>query len=207
MKTILFQGDSITDCDRNREYSESRGNGYATVVAATLGYKYPGEYKFLNRGIGGNRVVDVYARIKNHILNIKPDYMSILVGVNDVWHELEIQNGINTEKYIKIYSMLISEIKEELPDTKIMILEPFVLDGTATHENIEYFRSEVADKAKASKRIAEDFNLSFIPLQKYFDEMVKRAPEGYWSVDGVHPTTMGHGIIASKWIEEFEKIK
>ena len=206
MKTILFQGDSITDCNRDREYSESRGNGYATVVAATLGYKYPGEYKFLNRGIGGNRVVDVYARIKNHILNIKPDYMSILVGVNDVWHELEIQNGINTEKYIKIYSMLISEIKEELPDTKIMILEPFVLDGTATHENIEYFRTEVADKAKASKRIAEDFNLSFIPLQKHFDEMVKRAPEGYWSIDGVHPTTMGHEFIKREWIKVFNTL-
>lgn len=207
MKTILFQGDSITDCSRDYNYPKSRGNGYATVVAATLGYKYPGEYDFINRGIGGNRVVDVYARIKNHILNIKPDYMSILIGANDVWHELEIQNGISTEKFKKIYSMLISEIKEELPDIKIMIMEPFILDGSATHENIDYFRTEIAEKALASKTIAEEFNLSFIPLQEHFNELIKNTPEEYWSIDGVHPTTMGHGVIASKWIEEFEKIK
>lgn len=207
MKRILFQGDSITDCNRNRELDSSLGNGYATVVASNLAVSHPGEYEFLNRGISGNRIVDVYARIKRDIINLKPDYMSLLIGVNDVWHEFELQNGVDTEKFEKIYEMLITEIKEALPDIKIMILEPFVLEGIATAEKLNDFRREVAEKAAVSKKIAEKFALPFIPLQKDFNEALEHAPEGYWSADGVHPTAMGHGIIAKKWIEEFEKIK
>ena len=84
-----------------------------------------------NRGVSGNHVVDLYARIKTDIINLKPDYMSILIGVNDVWHTFDGQeNGVEAEKYFRIYSALIEEIKEALPEIKIMILEPFTLKGT-----------------------------------------------------------------------------
>ena len=125
MKRILFQGDSITDCGRNRENHIYVGDGYPVHVKAQLGYDYPGMYDFQNRAISGNRVVDVYSRIKADIINLRPDYMSLLVGVNDVWHEFDFQNGVSAQKYEKIYSMLIEEVKAELPDIKIMILEPF----------------------------------------------------------------------------------
>ena len=88
MKTILFQGDSITDCGRGNSIS-GFGDGYAMLVTAQLGLDCPGEYTFYNKGIGGNRIVDVYARIKEDIINLKPDYMSLLIGVNDVWHEFD----------------------------------------------------------------------------------------------------------------------
>ena len=115
MKTILFQGDSITDADRNYHDDSKRGLGYPQLVTASLGYDNPGEYSFINRGISGNRIVDVYARIKKDIINLKPDIMSILIGVNDVWHEYNPKhNGVATAKFEKIYSMLIEEIKEEL---------------------------------------------------------------------------------------------
>ena len=96
------------------------------MVAGELGYENPGEYRFLNRGISGNRSVDLYARIKSDIICLKPDVMSILIGVNDVWHELDSGNGVDGDKYFMIYSLLLKEIKEALPLTKIMILEPFV---------------------------------------------------------------------------------
>ena len=81
VKRILFQGDSITDCKRIREDNISMGVGYANMVKAELGYEYPEKYEFINRGIGGNRIVDVYARIKSDIINLQPDYMSLLIGV------------------------------------------------------------------------------------------------------------------------------
>ena len=131
MKRFLFQGDSITDGDRNRNLEDVSsyeiGHSYATITAGTLGLKHPGELEFFNRAISGNRIVDLYARIKKDIINLKPDYLSILIGVNDVWHELEHQNGVSAEKFEKVYSLLIEEIKEELPETKIYILEPYTL--------------------------------------------------------------------------------
>ena len=113
-KIILFQGDSITECGRSIENFSKMGDGYPLLVKAHLGYEYPGKYEFQNRGISGNRIVDVYARIKADITNLKPDYMSILIGVNDVWHELDRQNGVDEEKFEAIYSMLIEEIKQDL---------------------------------------------------------------------------------------------
>ena len=110
MKTILFQGDSITDVDRTRDSDMYLGRGYAMLVEASLGADRPGQFRFLNRGISGNRVVDLYARIKKDMINLKPDYMSILIGINDVWHEYTRQNGVDAEKYEMVYGLLIEEL-------------------------------------------------------------------------------------------------
>lgn len=207
MKTILFQGDSITDADRSRSHDWLLGSGYPTVVAAQLGSAHPGFYNFFNRGISGNRVVDVYARIRKDILNLKPDYMSMLIGVNDVWHEAE-QNGVDAVKFEKIYCMMVEEIKEQLPDIRILILEPFVLRGTATAESYDsFFRPEVELRAAAAGRVAEKYGLTFVPLQKMFDDCAKEADGKLLLADGVHPTSTGHGLIAGKWMEAFEKLK
>lgn len=203
MKTILFQGDSITDVLRNRENDIYKGSGYATLVSARLGLDYPNQYTYINRGISGNRVVDLYARIKADIINLKPDYISILIGVNDVWHEISRQNGVSADKFERVYAMLLEEIFEALPNTKVMLLEPFVLSGTATEENYDAFSSEVGKRAAAVKRVAERFNAAFVPLQCRFDEALKYAPAEYWLFDGVHPTSAGHEIIAREWVKAF----
>lgn len=144
MNTFLLQGDSITDAGRSRENDAARGHGYPTLVAAELMYDYPGQFNIVNRGISGNRVVDLYARIKKDFLNLKPDYLSILIGVNDVWHDYSDEpNGVSDERFRKVYDMLIEEIKAELPEIKIYILEPFVLCGTATEAHWEEFEREV----------------------------------------------------------------
>jgi len=212
-KVILFQGDSITDCGRSRENNAEIGTGYPLLVTAQLGAENPGKYTFYNRGISGNRIVDVYARIKMDIINLKPDYMSLLIGVNDVWHELNgVYNGVSAEKFEKIYDMLISEILEALPNIKIMIMEPFVLEGPSTCATEEYpdrwdqFRTEVPLRAAAAKRIAEKYHLPFVALQDKLDEACKQAESTYWLVDGVHPTAKGHWLIHNEWIKAFQNI-
>ena len=102
MKTFLFQGDSITDADRRREDISHFGYGYPNIVASKYMSENPNGYTFINKGISGNRIVDLYARIKIDLINLKPDYLSILIGINDVWHELSSGNGVDNEKFKKI---------------------------------------------------------------------------------------------------------
>ena len=204
---ILFQGDSITDAGRDRQDHSRLGVGYPRLVEASLGLEAPGEHEFMNRGISGNRIVDLYARIKADIINLKPDLMSILIGVNDVWHELgENPNGVDADKFFKIYSMLIEEVKEALPNIKIMILEPFVLPGCSTVERWDYFSTEVPKRAEMAKKIAEKYSLPFIPLQKGFDELSEKAPYEYWLGDGVHPTAKGHEFIKNQWLKAYNSL-
>ena len=207
MKRILFQGDSITDAGRSKEEDSNRGRGYATLVSASLGFDRPNEFDFINKGISGNRIIDVIARVKSDIISLKPDYMSILIGINDVWHEISYQNGIDTKRFEMYYNMLIEEVKEALPDIRIMILEPFVLKATATEENWNEFRKGAEEKAAAAKRVAEKNNLLFVPLMDKFDEAAKIAPDNYWLGDGVHPTAMGHELIKKEWLKAFEKLE
>ena len=207
MLKFLFQGDSITDADRNRDDENNYGYGYPNLFVAEVGKDFPGEYYFINEGISGNRIVDLYARIKSDIINHQPDYMSILIGVNDVWHEINDKDGVGPVKFEKIYTMLIEEIKEVLPDIKIMILEPFVLPGTGTSYAWDTFRSTLEENAKAAKRIADKFNLKFVPLQDEFDKACEKAEPSYWLRDGVHPTAAGHAIIKDELRKAFDEIR
>ena len=204
---ILFQGDSITDAGRDRANIANLGRGYPHLVEAELGFEYPAEYEFINKGISGNRIVDLYARIKCDIINLKPDLMSILIGVNDVWHDNhENPNGVDAEKFYKIYDMLISEIKEALPNIKIFLFEPFVLEGSATIPYWEAFSTEVPKRAEKVRLIAEKYNLPVISLQDKFDEAAKKAPNEYWLFDGVHPTPKGHELIKKEWLKAFNEM-
>ena len=215
MKTILFYGDSITDARHLKENDDNfAGHGYATMVKGLLGAECPGEYTFLNRGVAGDRVRDLFCRVRRDVLNLKPDYMSILIGVNDVWHELNHQNGNSEARFEQIYGYLLDEILQELPDVRIMLMEPFVLRGWATVPSQEHpepdrwecFRGEVERRAAAAKRVAQRYGLPFVPLQKMFDEACNAAPADYWLFDGVHPTAMGHELIKREWLKAFARM-
>ncbi len=203
MKTFLFQGDSITDAGRDDDNQDNfgLGCGYAFLLASEIERHHKGEVKFVNRGVSGDRITDVYARIKEDIINLKPDYMSILIGVNDVSHELTMGCGVGPRKFKKIYEMLIEEITESLPHIKIIILEPFVLKGSATEKLWEGFNTEVRKLAKVSEEISQEYNLKFVPLQEEFDKASSDGDTRYWSVDGIHPTSAGHQLIK----EELQK--
>ena len=207
MKTILFQGDSITDTLHAEEYICAMGYGYAGYVAARLGLESPNAYRFINRGVGGNRITDLYARIKNDIINIKPDVLSILIGVNDAWHEFLNQNGVSTDKFVKIYKMLLDEVKEALPATMIILMEPFVLKSEGIAEYFEVFQKNVFEKARVVRQIAQEYGLPFVELQSDLDRLVQKAPNEYWLLDGVHPTIYFHQYIADKWIDTYKNVK
>ena len=174
---ILFQGDSITDCRRDRENAgtvndlHGLGAGYAMMVAAELLSGRPGGgLQFLNRGISGNRSVDLYARIKSDFINLHPTLASILIGVNDTWLEQRGGNGVSVPKYERICRALLGEVVE-----------------------VNQRRAVVA-------QLAGEFRATLVPFQSLFDEAVEKAPPDYWALDGVHPTAAGHMLMAKCWL-------
>lgn len=212
-KTILFQGDSITDASRDNHNPHNMGHGYATLVASSLGVDYPGQYDCINRGVSGNRIVDMYARIKWDFINLKPDYASIYIGVNDAWHEIDNQNGVEDEKFVRIYHMFLDEVQAACPGIQLMLISPFVLEGWATcnredqPDRLERFVTDVAAKAEVVKRVAKDYNLPLIELQPIFDAACQQAPASHWSGDGVHPTPAGHELIKRAWLDAFAALQ
>jgi lysophospholipase L1-like esterase len=200
--TVLFQGDSITDCGRNREIIEpnlAMGEGYAMLTASKLLAAYPEkEIKCYNRGISGNRVVDLYARWKIDALNLKPDVISILIGVNDTWHEFGSNNGVEVPRYARVYHELLSWTKEALPDVKLILCEPFVLTFGAVGED---WVPEINERREVVRKLAKEFDTVFIPFQSIFDKAVKKAAPEYWLRDGVHPAYAGHELMSQAWLD------
>lgn len=203
MKTFVFQGDSITDAGRNRENDDYRGNGYPTLVAGRIGMDRPGEIRFLNRGVSGDRIVDINSRIKRDLINLAPDYVSILIGINDVWHEVGGRNGVDNEKFYRTYCEILEEVQRMCPGVKIFILEPFVLKAAATEGAWNVFDRETRMRAASAKKAAEAFGCVFVPLQEKFDAACELAEPSYWLHDGVHPTAMGHELIARELTAAF----
>ncbi len=203
---ILFYGDSITDAGRDRGNDLSvvgLGGGYVRDVAAQL-LDGSGKDTVINRGISGNRVVDLYARIKLDCWNLEPDVLSILIGVNDVWHEVDGGNGVDVDRFEKVYRMMIEDTKRRLPDVKMILCEPFFLRGSATEEKYEGFK-QVYDYAKIVKKIAEEYGLYFLPLQDKFTAMEASGCGTNYLRDGVHPAIPGAKLIADEWVKLFRE--
>ena len=165
---IVFFGDSITDGQRNREeqeYNARYGSGFVIQVVSRLFRKDPKKYEILNRGIGGDRIVDMIARIKKDVWNEQPDVVSILEGINDISHEVYLQNGVDVVRWEKLYRMMLADTKERLPNTKLIICEPFALcESRKTDDVLKY--------AQETQKIAQEFNLPFVALQDKMDKAV-----------------------------------
>ena len=211
---IVFFGDSITDMGRNREHNKttdiwSYGSGYPIFVASDLYKIDPNKYEVINRGISGNRIVDLYARIKSDVWNLQPDVLSILIGVNDVWHEINWKNGVEIERFEKTYRNLIEDTLKALPNIKVVLCEPFVLKGKAT-ENTEDIPDKyerflaVYEYAKVVKKLAKEYNLYFLPLQEKFVERAEIYGVEPFLYDGVHPMIAGATLIADEWLKLFK---
>lgn len=210
---ILFFGDSITDAGRDYDAASklgALGRGFVRVIADRLQGVEPEKYEIINRGIGGNRIVDLYARIKCDAWNLQPDVLSILVGVNDVWHEISRQNGVEIDRFENVYRMLLADTKKALPNTKLILCEPFVLKGGSTEDTEEkpdrYERfCQVYQYAKVVKKLAEEFDIPFLPLQEKFNEAAAKTKAEYYLPDGVHPHIAGATIIADEWVKLFKE--
>ena len=202
--TILFQGDSITDCGRmtcgGAGYNNGGlGPGYPCLIAGRLLCDHPEvEWNIINRGISGNRVVDLYARWKIDGINLAPDVVSILIGVNDTWHEAGNQNGIEVPRYERIYRELLAWMREKLPQVKFVLMDPFVCPDVQGRS--EFF-PEIRQRQAVVARLAKEFGAVHLPLQDIFNDAFQRAPQAHWSADGVHPTMAGHQLITDAWLK------
>ena len=201
---ILFQGDSITDSGRNKEDSSfnnarALGSGYPMLVGATLLEKYASlDLKIFNKGISGNKVYQLAERWDKDCLEIKPDILSILIGVNDIWHKLNGEYNGTVEIYRNDYIALLERTKKALPDIKLIICEPFAVPGVKAVDDKWY--PEFYGYQKAALEIAAQFGATFVPYQKIYDEAQKQAPGAYWTGDGVHPTLAGAQLMAHAWM-------
>lgn len=208
INTILFQGDSITDVGRAREENLplgiGMGTGYPQLATARLITDSPERpWVIYNKGISGNRVVDLYSRWKMDALNLKPDLISILIGINDTWHEFNKQNGVEVPRYEKMYRELLSWTKEVLPEVKLVLMEPFCFCFGAVAPE---WLPEVEERRKVVKKLAEEFDAVFIPCQQILDKALEKAPQEFWLRDGVHPTLAGHQLLADAWIEATKEL-
>lgn len=214
MKIVLF-GDSITDMGRDRQFNTpnyvgSYGCGYPIFITGSLHSVNPHKHQIYNRGISGNRIVDLYARIKSDVWNLRPNLLSILIGVNDIWHELDFNNGVDVIRFEKVYRMLIEDTLKELPNLKIILCEPFILEGSATNNTAEIpnkfeIFSQIYDYAKVVKKLAEEYDLYFLPLQEVFTQKAKEVGAEALLDDGVHPTVAGANVIANEWLKLFKE--
>jgi len=201
---ILFQGDSITDSGRNREdnsYNNARalGSGYPMLAGAELLEKHASlNLKVFNKGISGNKVYQLAERCDADCLNLKPDILSILIGVNDIWHKLNGQYNGTVEIYRNDYIALLERTRKALPNVKLIICEPFAVPGVKAVDDRWY--PEFYGYQKAARDIAAQFGATFIPYQKIYDEAQKQAPGSYWTGDGVHPTLAGAQLMAQAWL-------
>lgn len=201
---ILFQGDSITDAGRNKEdnsFNNPRalGTGYALLTAAELLTDYPGlNLRIYNKGISGNKVYQLAERWDKDCLEIKPDILSILIGVNDFWHKLNGQYNGTPEIYRNDFIALLERTKKAHPDVKLVICEPFAVSGVKAVD--EKWFPEFYEYQKSAREIADKFGAAFIPFQKVYEEAQKKAPGSYWTGDGVHASLAGAAIMAEAWM-------
>lgn len=202
---ILFQGDSITDAGRDRKTQGNAndgrmlGRGYPHAIAGGLLADHPAlDLKIYNRGISGNKVPDLDARWQEDCLDLKPAILSILIGVNDIWHKLNGRYDGTPEIYRDGYLALLERTKEALPDVTLVICEPFVLRCGAVLKG-DWF-PEFETRRAFAEEVAREAGTIWVPFQQKFDEAVAAGtkPE-YWARDGVHPSVAGHALMAKTW--------
>ena len=206
---LLFFGDSLTDMyknyDRSIDIATSYGTGFVFDIAAHLMYERPGYYQIVNQGIGGNKVTNLYERYEKDVIEENPDVVTILIGINDIWHEIATGNGTPFEEFSSIYLKMVEDMKAKLPKAKIILMEPFFTVGDATNGALDRFE-EVYRYAKEVKRIAELTNVVFVPLQEDFTNIIKDGGANQILFDGIHTNPGGAHLIALKWLEVFKSL-
>ena len=205
---ILFQGDSITDAgrDRNKEMPNNNrafGTGYAYLAGAKILNDLPDlKLSIYNRGISGNKVFQLAERWQKDCLDLKPNLLSILIGVNDYWHQRNGKYDGTAEIYKNDLIKLIQQTKENIPGVKLIICQPFIVRGTSAVDAswIEPFK-EYQD---AAKQISDQFSATWVSFQKVFDKAIEVAPPIYWTPDGVHPSMAGCQLMAEAWLRAIQ---
>jgi len=200
---ILFQGDSITDMNRGRTADPNHilGHSYVFIVAAKCGSTYPNrKLTFINRGISGNTVADLTKRWERDTLALKPDILSILIGVNDLGH------GVSAEQYEESYDKLLADTMTALPNVRLILGEPFGLPSGKHKDDWDRYSKELAKRRAIVEKLAAKYHAPVARYQKVFDDACAKAPADYWIWDGVHPTYSGHQLMADEWMRALNEL-
>lgn len=207
---ILFQGDSITDGNRGRnsDLNHVMGHGYAFSIASRVGADYPEKrYKFINRGISAHKIIDLKARWQADTIDLKPDIMSLLIGVNDSASVVtDWKPKVSVKKFEETYNLLLEQTLLANPNVLFVLGEPFIAKGSRTIDNWDAYLTDIKQRQEVVRKLAENYNAVFVPYQSVFDAAFDKAPVEYWIWDGVHPTVSGHELMAREWLKQVEKI-
>lgn len=207
--TVLFQGDSITDSGRNREIrgashdQAALGKGYAWLAAASMLSKSADRRLSIhNRGVSGNKVHQLDARWDVDCIDLRPDVLSILIGVNDVWHTRNGKYDGSVELFEQGYNALLTRTVRALPEVRLVVCEPFVLLCGAVDES---WQPEMTAYRAAARRVADAHRAAWVPFHSMFEQASKLAPPETWAKDGVHPTEAGSALMAQEWLRVVDR--
>ncbi len=202
---VLFQGDSITDCGRDREDDKSLGTGYASKLAGVYDNLFPGhKVNFINRGVSGDRTCDLVRRYNKDFKEVQPDFISILIGINDVWRKYDSNDPTSIGQFEQNYRTVLEAIKREIPKARIMILEPFLVH---TMEERTAWRVDLDPVIGVTRKLAHEYADYYLPLDGILNcYRNKGYSDAQLAEDCVHPSPQGHGIIAYEYMKLLEII-
>lgn len=208
--TVLFQGDSITDGKRGRTTDPNHimGHGYAFSIASRWGADFPAtDLVFYNRGISGNRVSQLQARWQTDCLDLRPNLLSILIGINDAAQLIE-KPSIEPEDFQAFedsYRDILEQMHRQDPQTLIVLCLPFLTPVGKVKEKWDVYQLTVAKLSSRVRKLAAEFDTVIVDFQMVFEEARKKAPDSYWIWDGIHPTVPGHELMAREWIKQVSR--
>lgn len=203
-ETILLIGDSVTDAGRARPIGEGRvegwGNGYPMMVGSSLGAMYPElKLRVLNMGTSGNTVRDLAARWQEDVLNLKPDWVSICIGINDVWRQFDcpLRHDLHVlpEEYERTYRSL---LEKTLPHVKgMLLLSPYFMEPNLK----DPMRVRMDEYTAIVKALAKEYGTLFVDMQAEFDSLFTHTHPMSIAWDRIHPNNVGHMLMAKAYLK------
>ncbi|MDP6490768.1 MAG: SGNH/GDSL hydrolase family protein [Kiritimatiellia bacterium] len=201
--TVLFQGDSITDAGRGAMDPEDLGSGYAMMAASWFSAACPElNVRFLNRGISGNRAADLEQRWERDCLELKPDWVSVMIGINDTWRAFDSGDPTSTEAFEASYRTILNQTREKL-GAHLILIEPFVLPFP---EDRKAWRADLDPRIQVVRTLADEFDAILVPMDGIMNAAAEKRDPAFWAPDGVHPTPAGHALIAQSWLRAVKAI-
>ncbi len=178
---ILFQGDSITEWNRSFDDSTDLGNGYVSVAARLLTERFPDvDFTFVNRGISGNRTRELLTRWQEDTIDVQPDIMTLMIGVNDSWRRYDMNDPMTVEEYETNLRTLLDDFKAHTK-AKLLMIEPFTV-----HEDTDLWREDLHLKINAFRRVAREYADAYLPMDGLIQMMCVEKEPTHWSADGIH---------------------
>ena len=178
---ILFQGDSLTECNRDKSNPSDLGNGYVAVASELIAEVFPEiEFTFINRGVSGDRTWNLLERWQEDTIGLQPDVMTLMIGVNDTWRRYDQNDPTSVEDYEANLCKLLDDVKANT-NAKLLMIEPFMV-----HEDEDLWREDFYLKINAFRRVAKKYADAYLPMDGLIAMMCVEEEPKHWSADGIH---------------------